>query len=285
EINAITQDTNRRAIARDNKEEIQDAVKQFIYEAGLEVENIKKNSNAAERFVMYLAISESIKMNSNIKVEIINTIQGKKEFKAVMDSIENGMNDSFEMISEIDLEELRKFHKANEKLNSLLLEYNNTEDELDIKIKGKKEIEDNILKEKEQIERNVLKTSEQLNAELEKNRRFTKRIQRLLLFALTGGISAIINRSRNNAKKRKIKSITEKGNKDLESITETGNKELNQIKPEITLLIEKLKKIIPENLINEFEAMEKTISKKYENLENYMAFDFLASAISTHAKK
>lgn len=53
EINAITQDTNRRARARDNKEEIQDAVKQFIYEAGLEVENIKKNSNAAEKFVMY----------------------------------------------------------------------------------------------------------------------------------------------------------------------------------------------------------------------------------------
>ena len=285
EINAITQDTNRRARARDNKEEIQDAVKQFIYEACLEVENIKKNSNAAEKFVMYLAISESIKMNSNIKVEIINTIQGKKEFKAVMDSIENGMNDSFEMISEIDLEELRKFHKSNEKLNSLLLEYNNTEDELDIKITGKKEIEDNILKEKEQIERNVLKTSEQLKAELEKNRRFTKRIQRLFLFALTLGISAIINRSRNNAKKRKIKSITEKGNKDLESTTEKGNKELNQIKPEITLLVEKLKKIIPENLINEFEAMEKTISKKYKNVENYMPFDFFASAISTHEKK
>jgi hypothetical protein len=42
EIHATTKNTNQRAIERDQKEEIQDAVKQFVYEAGLRSREYQK---------------------------------------------------------------------------------------------------------------------------------------------------------------------------------------------------------------------------------------------------
>jgi len=168
QIDATTKDTNQRAIARDNKEEIQDAVKQFVYEAGLEVENIKKNSSSLERFAMYLAISETIKLNSNIKVEIINTIQGKKEFKAVMDSIENGMKESLETIPEKELEDFIKLNKANEDLHPHIKQYNKTKYMLDMKIQEKDEVETNFLSQEKQNNEQITKSKEGLERGLKK---------------------------------------------------------------------------------------------------------------------
>ena len=44
------------------QKKISDQTKQIIFGMGQEVKNIKKNSNALERFIMYLIISESIKI-------------------------------------------------------------------------------------------------------------------------------------------------------------------------------------------------------------------------------
>jgi hypothetical protein len=281
QIHATTKDTNQRAIARDNKEAIQDAVKQFVYEAGLEIEKIKKNASSLERFAMYLAISETIKLNSNIKVEIINTIPGKKEFKAVMDSIENGMKESFEKISEKDLEVFRKLDKANERLKPLLSEYNIAKDELDSKIKYINKIEGNIKREKGILEHKISDEKDKLNVELEKKKAFNVRIKRVLLFVSTMGLSAIINMFRDSAKEKEIESITEKGDKNLESIIDKGNKDISLMNSSMTPLIEKLNSIIPETLTNEIEALEKMIKKEHKNTEKYMELDLLASAIST----
>tara|TARA_Y100001960_G_scaffold35174_1_gene32070 strand:- start:669 stop:2045 length:1377 start_codon:yes stop_codon:yes gene_type:complete len=153
------------------QKKISDDIKQIVFDMGQEVKNIKKNSNALERFVMYLIISDSIKMNSNIKVEIIDTIPGKQAFQEIMDSIENGMNDSFEMIPEKDLEDIRKLYHAKQSLNPMLPEYNKIKDELDINIKEKEEQEFKFLIEKEELEKKSLRASEELTVEIEKGRK------------------------------------------------------------------------------------------------------------------
>jgi hypothetical protein len=308
---------------------------------GQEVKNIKKNSNALERFIMYLIISESIKMNSNIKIEIIDTIPGKEAFQEIMDSIENGINDSFEMIPEKDLEEIIKLHKAKESLSLLLPEYNNIQDELDIKIKEKKEIEDNFLKDNEEIEEKVLKANEELINETSwtrkklgetwyaqyssnkkpKNKFFRWAVQSLFwtfvvpflvvfiqemgffgnelaesLFKFTviagialsggfvaGGIAFWIHQKIFLKKVKNLESSKEKASIQLNDRIEKGA-DLSQIKSAMTLLVEKLNSIIPENITNEIEAMVKKIYDKHKDLKNYIDLDLLPSIIFAHTK-
>jgi hypothetical protein len=240
---------------------------------------------------MYLAVSESIKMNSNIRVEIINTIPGKKEFKAVLDSIENGMKDSFKMISEEDLEKFRKLHTANENLQPFCAEYSNTKDELVMKIEAEKEIDNFILNEKERIRRKNKKEINVLTYDLERTQKgyfyhlgsFDS--DRILPFILTLGISALKDKLskkiRGKIYESKLSAIKKEADNELEPIIEKSNKDLNQIKTEMNLLIEKLNSIIPKNLTNEVEANENLISENYKNLENYIDLDLLASAVST----